>query len=42
MAAQIISGTETAKQIREELQQEIAELKDKHNLIQKVVFDQAN
>ena len=33
MTAQIISGTETAKQIREELKQEIAELKDKHNLI---------
>jgi methylenetetrahydrofolate dehydrogenase (NADP+)/methenyltetrahydrofolate cyclohydrolase len=33
MTAQIISGTETAKQIREELKQEIAELKDKHNLV---------
>ncbi len=33
MTAQIISGTEIAKQIREELKQEIAELKDKHNLI---------
>jgi methylenetetrahydrofolate dehydrogenase (NADP+)/methenyltetrahydrofolate cyclohydrolase len=33
MTAQIISGTETAKQIREELKQEIAELKEKHNLI---------
>ena len=33
MAAQIISGTEIAKQIREELAQEIAELKEKHNLI---------
>ena len=32
MTAQIISGTEIAKQIREELKQEIAELKDKHNL----------
>ena len=33
MTAQIISGTEIAKQIREELKQEIAELKDKHNLV---------
>ncbi len=33
MPAQIISGTEIAKQIREELKQEIARLKDKHNLI---------
>ncbi len=33
MPAQIISGTEIAKQIREELKQEIAELKQKHNLI---------
>jgi methylenetetrahydrofolate dehydrogenase (NADP+)/methenyltetrahydrofolate cyclohydrolase len=33
MTAQIISGTETAKQIREELIQEIAELKEKHNLV---------
>jgi len=33
MPAQIISGTETAKQIREELKQEIAELKAKHNLV---------
>ena len=33
MPAQIISGTEVAKQIREELKQEIAELKEKHNLI---------
>ena len=33
MTAQIISGTETAKQIREELKQEIAELKEKHNLV---------
>jgi methylenetetrahydrofolate dehydrogenase (NADP+)/methenyltetrahydrofolate cyclohydrolase len=32
MTAQIISGTEIAKQIREELKQEIAELKDKYNL----------
>jgi len=33
MTAKIISGTEIAKQIREELKQEIAELKEKHNLI---------
>lgn len=33
MSAQIISGTEIAKQIREELKQEIAELNEKHNLI---------
>ncbi len=33
MPAQIISGTEIAKQIREELGQEIAELKEKHGLI---------
>jgi len=33
MTAQIISGTEVAKQIREELKQEIAELKQKHNII---------
>ncbi len=33
MPAQIISGTEIAKQIREELKQEIAKLKEKHNLI---------
>jgi methylenetetrahydrofolate dehydrogenase (NADP+)/methenyltetrahydrofolate cyclohydrolase len=33
MTAQIISGTEIAKQIREELKQEIAELKEKHNLV---------
>ncbi|MBA7601473.1 Bifunctional protein FolD protein [subsurface metagenome] len=33
MTAQIISGTEVAKQIREELKQEIAGLKEKHNLI---------
>ena len=32
MTAEIISGTEIARQIREELKQEIAELKDKHNL----------
>jgi len=33
MTAQIISGTEIAKQIREELKEEIAELKEKHNLV---------
>jgi len=33
MPAQIISGTEVAKQIREELKQEIAELKEKYNLV---------
>ncbi len=33
MVAQIISGTEIAKQIREELKQEIAQLKQKHNLV---------
>ncbi len=33
MTASIISGTEIAKQIREELKQEIAELKEKHNLV---------
>ncbi len=33
MPAQIISGTEIAKQIREELKQDIAELKEKHNLV---------
>ena len=33
MTAQIISGTEIAKGIREELKQEIAELKAKHNLV---------
>ncbi len=33
MTAQIISGTEIAKQIREELKQEITELKEKHNVI---------
>lgn len=33
MPAQIISGTEISKQIREELKQEIAELKAKHNLV---------
>jgi methylenetetrahydrofolate dehydrogenase (NADP+)/methenyltetrahydrofolate cyclohydrolase len=33
MSAQIISGTEIAKQIREELKQEIAQLKAKHNVV---------
>jgi methylenetetrahydrofolate dehydrogenase (NADP+)/methenyltetrahydrofolate cyclohydrolase len=33
MSAQIISGTDIAQQIRQELKQEIAELKEKHNLI---------
>ena len=33
MTAKIISGTEVAKQIREELKVEIAELKEKHNIV---------
>ncbi|MBN1191144.1 MAG: bifunctional 5,10-methylene-tetrahydrofolate dehydrogenase/5,10-methylene-tetrahydrofolate cyclohydrolase [Dehalococcoidales bacterium] len=33
MTAQIISGTEVAKQIREEIKQEVAELKAKHNIV---------
>jgi methylenetetrahydrofolate dehydrogenase (NADP+)/methenyltetrahydrofolate cyclohydrolase len=33
MTAEIISGSEIAKQIREELKQEIVELKDRHNLV---------
>jgi methylenetetrahydrofolate dehydrogenase (NADP+)/methenyltetrahydrofolate cyclohydrolase len=33
MSAKIISGTETAKAIREELKVEVAELKDKHNVV---------
>ncbi len=33
MPAQIISGTEIAKQIKEELKQEITELREKHNLV---------
>lgn len=33
MSAQIISGTETAKAIREELQKEVAGLKEKHGLV---------
>ena len=32
MSAQIISGTEIARQIRQELSQEIAELKERHHL----------
>ena len=33
MSAKIISGTETAKEIREELKAEVAELKEKHNVV---------
>ena len=33
MTAKIISGTEVAREIREELKQEIAELKEKHSLV---------
>jgi methylenetetrahydrofolate dehydrogenase (NADP+)/methenyltetrahydrofolate cyclohydrolase len=33
MTAKIISGTDTAKAIREELKKEIAELKEKHNVV---------
>lgn len=33
MTAKLISGTEISKQIREELRQEIAELKEKHNVV---------
>jgi len=33
MTAQLISGTEIAKQIRAEIKQEVAELKQKHNVI---------
>ena len=33
MTAQIISGNEVAKKIREELKQEIAQLKEKHNVV---------
>ncbi len=33
MSAKIISGTETAKQIREELKDEVAELTEKHNVV---------
>ncbi|MFC1899501.1 bifunctional methylenetetrahydrofolate dehydrogenase/methenyltetrahydrofolate cyclohydrolase FolD [Chloroflexota bacterium] len=33
MTAEIISGTEIAKQIRKELKEEIIQIKDKHNLV---------
>ena len=33
MTAQLISGTEIARQIREELRQEIEQLKAKHDLV---------
>ncbi|MCK5012114.1 MAG: bifunctional 5,10-methylene-tetrahydrofolate dehydrogenase/5,10-methylene-tetrahydrofolate cyclohydrolase, partial [Deltaproteobacteria bacterium] len=33
MSAKIISGKEIAAQIREELKQEVAELKEKHNIV---------
>jgi len=33
MTAEIIRGSEVAKQIREELKQEVAELKEKHNVV---------
>ncbi len=33
MSAKIISGTETAKEIREELKSEVAELTEKHNVV---------
>lgn len=33
MSAKIISGTETAKEIREELKDEVAELTEKHNVV---------
>lgn len=33
MGAKIISGTETAKEIREELKKEVAELTEKHNVV---------
>jgi methylenetetrahydrofolate dehydrogenase (NADP+)/methenyltetrahydrofolate cyclohydrolase len=33
MAAKIISGTEVARQIREELAREVAVLKEKHNVV---------
>jgi methylenetetrahydrofolate dehydrogenase (NADP+)/methenyltetrahydrofolate cyclohydrolase len=32
MAAKIISGTQIAKQIREELKAEVAEMKEKHGV----------
>lgn len=33
MAAKLIKGAEVAKQIREELKQQVAELKEKHNIV---------
>ena len=33
MTAEIISGSEVAKEIREEIKQEVAELKEKHNVV---------
>ena len=33
MSAKIISGTEVAKQIREELKKEVEEMKSKHNVV---------
>jgi ArsR family metal-binding transcriptional regulator len=33
MTAKIISGTEIAKEIREELKKEVTELKEKHNVV---------
>jgi methylenetetrahydrofolate dehydrogenase (NADP+) / methenyltetrahydrofolate cyclohydrolase len=33
MAAKIISGTEVAAQIREELKKEVAEMKEKHGVV---------
>jgi len=33
MTAKLISGTEIARQIREEIRQEVAELKEKHNIV---------
>jgi len=33
MTAEVISGTAISRQIREELKQEVAQLKDKHNLV---------
>jgi methylenetetrahydrofolate dehydrogenase (NADP+)/methenyltetrahydrofolate cyclohydrolase len=33
MAAMLIKGSEVSKQIREELKQEVAQLKEKHNLV---------
>ena len=33
MAAKIISGTEVAKQIRQELAKEVAALREKHNVV---------